>query len=243
MSKRKRNTESSVQYYLVIDDWSWEIYKIWSIKIKKSTWDIHFFPWFQFYFSVSEWEVGELRKLDHLSFHASGEWHLIVSEWSIDHRVSKITTCILELWKEWQYENINDVSIKRTQIKNILFQEMFWIAIKDYKKLEKFKKQIDEIDQVFNIQDLESNYIQFQFTIISGKLFVKSLIPQGSDSNTSIVLQSNVCHQVERMCLWDESGNADKILEYSVKWLDSYPHSWDFTFNFYYDNPINNGTR
>lgn len=236
MSKnKKRIRDGAIQYFILLKS-SKKFYKLWSIQITPSTWDIYFFPSFPFHIPISEWEIRENRKILHLSYHASWEWHFVVEEWTLDHRISKVTTCIIELWKECNYWTItDDISEKRTPIKGIQYQDMFSVYVRDYSTLKQFNKKVDDIDLIFDVTELSTKTIVFKFSIISWSLILQTL----NETSKVTKIKFNNDHQSITRCLWDESGNADKLLQYSVNKTDPSSFEWSVSFRFFYDHPLN----
>lgn len=234
MSKNKRVTSNSVQYYFLIKDWE-NIYKLWKTKIDRLNWDIYFFPSFESYLILNDWDEKQTRKVNYLSFHKSWEFHFKVEEWVWEHRLSKMTTIITEMWKWIDYGNLDNSDVFRTRISNIKYQRMLNIFIKDFSLLEKFQKSIDNIDVVF--ENITEKAIEFSFSIISWKLIIwfhKWILPKW------INMESKECFKVHNRALWYESWNWDKMLQYSLSKLSDNNFSWNVLLRVFNDSIINN---
>lgn len=147
----------------------------------------------------------------------------------------------MELWKNFNYE-LDDESLLRTSIKDIKFQNMFQLFIKDYKQLKVFSRPVDKLDLLFDIKDMSTDSILFYFSIISWKLIVENLKWQDQWSNMTVKINSNPCEQVIRRCLGYQSWNGDKRLQYAILPLDKYEFTGNLNLRFFYDNPINKET-
>jgi len=88
---------------------------------------------------------------------------------------------------------------RRTAIKDIKFQDMFQLFIKDYKKLKLYEENIYEIDLLFDIEKIKKNRLVFKFSIISGIIIVNSL--KNTEQESKLKIKSVACDVNIQRCL------------------------------------------
>lgn len=234
MWKNKRVTPKAVEYYFLIKNWE-DIYKLWKTRIDRFNGDIYFYPWFDCYLTLNDWDEQQRRRVNYLSFHKSWEFHYKVEEWINEHRLSKLTTIITETWKNFTYWwKTSSSDLVRTQISEIKYQNMFKIFVKDFTWLVKFKKKIDQVDVIF--EDINVKSIEFSFSIVSWKLIIwynKWTLPKW------ISMSEKQCFKVHNRALWHESWNWDKLLQYSISQLEVVDFSWNTLLRVFSDSIIN----
>lgn len=232
---KKRVTPKAVQYYFLIKDGE-DFYKLWKTRIDRFNGDIYFFPSFECYLILNDWDEQQTRRVRYLSFHKSWEFHFKVVAWTNDHRLSKMTTIITEMWKDCTYWwKINASDVFRTRISNIKYQNMLKIFIKDFTWLEKFEKKIDQVDVIF--EDITEKALEFSFSIVSWKLIIwnhKWTLPKW------ISFKEKKCLKIHNRALWHESWNGDKLLQYSMSKLSVSDFSWNTLLRVFQDSVINN---
>jgi hypothetical protein len=134
---------------------------------------------------------GSIRELDHVSFHESGRTHL--------------------KFRDRGYEMLPT----RSPIKKVGYQVMFKDNIHDATSLPLFRKKVREIDMIFQANTAQS--LLFELSIISGKLIVQpESLPNVTVSTRSAIDDPRHIDLHRRSLGW-HSGNADKLLQYSLR--------------------------
>lgn len=234
---RPRLTKNAIQYYILIkkDD---KLYKVGSIKINNKNWDIYYFPgaslWLTLTDGVSGTEYSENRKIEHLSFHASGEFHIIVEKGTWTERLSSITGCILELGKDYKYDGYQDYSPLRSPLKDVNIQELIHFFVKDYTKLELFVKKVDDLDIIFDADRITTNIISFSLSMISENLIQKHLQNVESGNIEKPILETVKGYKMPSRFLMYSHDN--KELQHTFYELNEYTFQGDSTLRIFYEN-------
>jgi len=145
--------------------------------------------------------------LEHFSWHRSGRVHVKYIDQSL--RVFEKGKGKGEILKE---ESISS----RQEIRNIGFQEVIRDIILDVSRLPIYKKKVDNLDVIFEIES-NSGPVEFIFSIVSGKQLVRLF--EGKETPVRAVGEDEKQHTLGHTirCLGKESDNADKLLQYTLK--------------------------
>lgn len=178
----------TVSYRLLVP-YQNKLYKIGRIMIKTFSGDIFYTP-----SQAKRLKNGHVTgTIDHLSFHKS------------DHH-DNLSVKFQDAERE--------VLSARLPIVETGFQRMFEDIIFDVSSLPKHTKPVAAIDLVFDeVYDLT---IQLTLSIISGRLIVEPNCIDGvTVTQRSQILDSDLL-SVRQRCLGWHSGNADKLMQYSL---------------------------
>ncbi len=194
------NSQDNVSYRIVIK-YSSYFFNIGMITVQRFTGDILFTP-----SQVQASKVGGKTnnvEIDHISFHKTGRVHI---------KDTKNNRFILESGEDESKPKTND---KRVSVDRTAFNNFFVMWVEHLEKLPKIPDdEIERLDVILN--SAVSENIEINFSMVSGKLLVKSF-----EGKTKIkVTQETTKKELlacEWRCLGHESGNADKILQFSLK--------------------------
>jgi hypothetical protein len=190
---KKESTQ--VKYYILVK-YRNRIYTVGKIIIKRYDGDIQYIP--------------SQRKIEHANFKII-ESNLNKITWHKDGRT------------HYKMASGSYINVQyRPPIQNIGFQELVRETILDVKKLPVHKKVFNQLDVSFHIPDDYNGPIQFIFSAVSGRL----IIAQHEKKKVPIrIVSEDVRRKIidsEMRCLGNESGNADKLLQYYlIKYLAS----------------------
>jgi len=182
--------KKSVCYKILIKS-NDKYYKVGSVIIKTYSGDLLYIPSTNFH----NLENSFNKEIDHISWHQSG-------------RVSV------------KYKNNEYLIVQRKEdrqkISEIGFQDLIDDTIIDYSKLPVYLKNVIPLDVVFNVDNYHGPVI-FKYSMVSGKLIVAHY----SGKETPLISQNinidlNGFHVEQRALGW-HSGNADVMLQYSLR--------------------------
>jgi len=195
-------TKTQVKYRVLIKSQN-DYFKIGTILIKRLEGDIFYIPSQRF---ILQSNCGVTREImDHISWHKSGQVHFKIQNGR--YEILEVGKEKINLPKIWKPE--------RQGIQDIGFQEMIRDTILDFSKLPKFKKNVDNLDVLFDVNNYNGP-VEFVFSIISGWLIVKKWLGENvpikeiTDETKSRILAT------QKRCLGKESNNADKLLQYTL---------------------------
>jgi hypothetical protein len=178
-----------------------EIYrKLGNVIISRSNGDILYVPSQRKTIASNYGTANEV--IDHIAWHKTGRVHIkMVSG------------------KKYVFEygrgEVAEISDKRQPILDIGYQEILRDTVIDMQKLPILKKKINELDIVFRAGNY-SGAIQFHFSIVSEHQIIK--VASGQETPIKNVYSNNnsLLIDVDKRFLGYESGNADKLLQYSL---------------------------
>lgn len=131
------------------------------------------------------------RAIDHVSFHQSGET-------SIKFRNGE-----------------RDELRSRCEIGRVGYQSMFQDQIYSAEHLPVFSKKVRDTDVLFD--PIEETLFCFELSIISGRVIVEpECVPHATVRQNSMSADSTLIG-IRQRCLGWHSGNADKLMQYSLK--------------------------
>lgn len=170
-------------------------YDIGTIVIKTYSGDILFTPSQK----LLDDPAGLIKKeIEHVSWHAGGQVHI-----------------------KYKGQNIEKYFIvqkngERQKISEIGFQEMLQDTIKEFTLLPIYNKKVTDLDVIFDTNDY-SGPVVFCFSIVSGKLIVAKYNGQAVPIKATNIKKDRDGIDSAIRALGHHSGNADIILQYSLR--------------------------
>lgn len=192
--------KKEVKYRILIKK-DLDYFKLGTIIIQRFSGDVFYSPSQK---GVQNSNYGFVRKImDHISFHSTGRVHL---------KPRKGNNHIFE---SGDGENVPQTSKIRQKIIDTGFQELVCDTVLDYKKIPVHKKNIDNLDVVFDVSNYEGP-VQFMFSMVSGRQLIK--VFKGEDTPVKNISKKSMKLLLgsDTRCLGSESNNADKILQYQL---------------------------
>lgn len=141
------------------------------------------------------------KEIDHISWHINGRVHI-------------------KYFGDEDRYNIIQKDEERQKISEVGFQELLMDRIKDYRKLPEHKKKMFPLDVVFDVDNYTGSVV-FNFSMVSGKLIIAQ--HQGEDvpiKDYHIRKDLDGFSVIQRALGW-HSGNADVMLQYSLRRTDA----------------------
>jgi hypothetical protein len=189
-----KDIKKSVDYKILIKAKD-VYYKIGTIVIKAHTGDILYTPSFRYIYDPN---AQEKKEIDHVSWHANGQVH-------IKHRDDTVE----------KYDIIQKNG-ERQKISEIGFQELLRDMIVDYQQLPEYHKKVIKLDVVFDVADYHGP-VGFHFSIVSGRLIAAGYEGRNVPITAVNYRESNSIIASNRRALGYHSGNADLMLQYSLR--------------------------
>lgn len=182
------NTPKIVSYRLLVP-FQDRLYKIGQITIKNFEGDIFYTP-----SQAVRIKDGQVHgTIDHVSFHKSG-------------RKDNVSVKFRDIKRE--------ILTSRLPIKNIGYQLMFEDSIFNVRNLPEHTKKVGDGDLIFD--PVDEDIITLRLSIISGRLIVEPDSVQGVTVTQRLKDTDPDLLTVKQRCLGWHSGNADKMMQYSL---------------------------
>lgn len=194
---------SNIVSYRILVKSNGNLYKLGHVMIQRFEGDIFYVP--SQNGIVDSSDKNTLQKImDHISWHKSGRVHM------------KIKDSQYYIFEEGKGV-INKILGKkvRQEIQDIGYQEIVRDTVIDFSKLPKHEKSVDALDVVFDVGNYKKP-VQFHFSMVSGREIVKSFRGEKTPVKQADrkVLENKLAS--DQRCLGNESGNADKLLQYGL---------------------------